>query len=506
MKKLIQFIKENYLFAILIIPFIVVCVINRIPDNDIWFLLSLGRTVLTKGFVIIEPLTIHEGLSYVMQQWGSAVSFWLLYENLGKIAILFFVLSILVLLFICFYKLTKLLSNNKNISIIITTCVFTLISGFIVSRPQIITYLILLLELLFLENYVKTNNWKCLIGLVPLSIILINVHAAMWLFLFLFLLPYIVNGIYIKKITIDKYKLKPLLVVAVVMFLVGFINPYGIDNITYIFNSYNLPGLSDNIAEMKAVDINHIVCFISFGLLCILILLDRYVKKFKLDIRHICLIFGTYFLFLSHAKCYPYFIFSYFIAISYGIKNIKFPEFNFNKCVNLIIVCKSLLRATCLMLFISLFVMIGFMFKYYSFTTFTIFDGDSEVVADYIEDNYNLEDVRLFTYFDDGGYYQFRGIKTYIDPRAEVFFKKLNKEKDIFTEYLKIYNDEVDFDYEKFLYKYNFTHLVVFPDTLIDKYLDESEEYEVVYTVKYQYDENKIYQKLYALNSLDVSE
>ena len=87
--------------------------------------------------------------------------------------------------------------------------------------------------------------------------------------------------------------------------------------------------------------------------------------------------------------------------------------------------------------------MIGFMFKYYSFTTFTIFDGDSEVVADYIEDNYNLEDVRLFTYFDDGGYYQFRGIKTYIDPRAEVFFKKLNKEKDIFTEYLKIYNDEV---------------------------------------------------------------
>lgn len=505
MKKIVQFIKDNYLFSLFIIPFIAVCIINRTPDNDIWFLLSLGRAVLTNGFVTVEPLTIHEGLSYVMQQWGSAVSFWILYDNLGKFAILFFILGILVLLFMCFYKLTKLLSNNKYIAIIITTCVFTLISSFIVSRPQIITYLILLLELLFLESYVKTNNWKYLIGLIPLSIILINVHAAMWLFLFLFLLPYIVNGIYIKKITIDKYKLMPLLIVTIIMFFVGFINPYGIDNITYVFNSYNLPGLRETIAEMKAVDINHIVSFISFGFLCLLIILDRYVKKFKLDVRHICLIFGTYLLFLSHAKCYPYFVFTYFIAMSYGLKKVKLPKFNLKKYMNLIIVLKSLLRATCLMLFISLFVVLGFMFKYYSFTTFNIFDGDSEIVADYIENNYDLDKVRIFTYFDDGGYYQFRGMKTYIDPRAEVFFKKLNKDEDIFTEYLKIFNDDVYFDYEKFLAKYKFTHLVVFPDTLIDKYLNDCEEYEVVYTVKYQYDENKIYQKLYALKDLDIS-
>ena len=111
----------------------------------------------------------------------------------------------------------------------------------------------------------------------------------------------------------------------------------------------------------------------------------------------------------------------------------------------------------------------------------------------------------IISLLGDGGYYQFRGMKTYIDPRAEVFFKKLNKDEDIFTEYLKIFNDDVYFDYEKFLAKYKFTHLVVFPDTLIDKYLNDCEEYEVVYTVKYQYDENKIYQKLYALKDLDIS-
>ena len=60
----------------------------------------------------------------------------------------------------------------------------------------------------------------------------------------------------------------------------------------------------------------------------------------------------------------------------------------------------------------------------------------------------------------EGGYSEYRGIKSYIDPRAEVFLKANNHQKDIFQEYYAL-QATGQLTPEEFLKRYSFTHLLV---------------------------------------------
>ena len=50
-------------------------------NNDLWFLLASGKYVLERGIPHIEPLTLHEGLSFVVQQWLTSVIFRLIWDR-----------------------------------------------------------------------------------------------------------------------------------------------------------------------------------------------------------------------------------------------------------------------------------------------------------------------------------------------------------------------------------------------------------------------------------------
>ena len=74
---------KKMMFLYFNIPLIIVLA-WQINYNDIWFLLNHGRYILNNGFPTIEPFTIHQNFSFVMQQWLSAVIFYLSYSVLGK--------------------------------------------------------------------------------------------------------------------------------------------------------------------------------------------------------------------------------------------------------------------------------------------------------------------------------------------------------------------------------------------------------------------------------------
>ena len=67
-------------------------------DNDSWFLLNHGRYVIEHGFPNIEPFTIHDDFSFVMQQWLFSVCYWWLYRRLGKwgIIVCLYIVGILI--------------------------------------------------------------------------------------------------------------------------------------------------------------------------------------------------------------------------------------------------------------------------------------------------------------------------------------------------------------------------------------------------------------------------
>ena len=504
--KIFRFLKNNWLFILFIIPFIFVCYGNKNPDNDIWFLLTSGRYVLQFGIPSIDPFTIHEGLSLIMQQWLSATILWQLYDWFGQIGLLFLFFLLFFCLSFMVYQLYYKTSNNKFLSILFSAIAMLLISEFIVMRPQIFTYCLLLLELYFLESYVYSSNKKYLWCLPILSLLLINLHASMWYFQFVFFLPFFINSFKIKKFTIQSYDIKPILKIMLLMVVIAFINPYGYKAFTFLFKSYGIDLINSYVREMKTIP------FDLYGksvlvLLLLVILSMNFFKKLKLDIRHICFLCGTTILTYMHFKCYPYFIFMAFYCLAYLfkdfsfkkiIKNIKFlKNIYVNKWVRTLF--NGFLVGSFIMLFLTLFYTGYHSIKYFSFHS-----GGIEKAVLYIKDNYDVDKVRLFIDYNNGGYAEFEGIKSYADPRAELFFKRLNGKEDIFEEFVKI-TSNTTFEIEEFVDKYHFTHMIVFYNYYyLDEYMKTRDDYEVVYKEYIEgYEGDYPYLKIYALKELE---
>jgi hypothetical protein len=77
----------------------------------------------------------------------------------------------------------------------------------------------------------------------------------------------------------------------------------------------------------------------------------------------------------------------------------------------------------------------------------------------YLLNNYNKKNISTYSDYDNGGFLEYNGIKSYIDPRAEVFYKSINNSENVFEEYYFLQTSETDIN--AFILKYNFTHLVI---------------------------------------------
>ena len=97
----------------------------------------------------------------------------------------------------------------------------------------------------------------------------------------------------------------------------------------------------------------------------------------------------------------------------------------------------------------------------------------------YLLENADPETTVLYTGYNTGGYAEYMGFRSYIDPRAEVFVKKNNGKEDVMLEYYRLQNG--DSYYKDFLDKYRFTHLMVSGSDALSVYLPHDDDYEMVY-------------------------
>ena len=59
----------------------------------------------------------------------------------------------------------------------------------------IVTFILFVLTILFIESYIKTNKKRYLFGLIIISIAIANIHVAVWPFFFVLFMPYIAEYI-----------------------------------------------------------------------------------------------------------------------------------------------------------------------------------------------------------------------------------------------------------------------------------------------------------------------
>lgn len=447
MRKKFFHLPTKYAYLYFFIPIALSIIVSTDYDNDIWFLLNQGRYVVTQGIPYIEPFTIHEGLDFVMQQHLAATIFYEVYHLLGAFGLSLLLIGVNLLILFFLYKIALVMSDNrKPLSIFFAVGVnILLLMNFIRTRPQIFTYLLLCILLYLLEKYQKEGKIKYLFLLPLLSLLEINLHASMWLMLLLFMLPYIVENTvsYFRSPQKIRVKVTPLWISLLFMIVFAFVNPYGLDAITYIFTSYGNNEINHLIFEMQYPDITTNAGMIVYGAILLVFLTYMFLKKPKLKIRHFCLLLGTTYLALTSYKSFAFFILGGIFPLVAYLKEY------FSKKQPLTLNSPLYRKA---LLLLSIITILPSFFLSYHLT------NPLEKVFDYLDDC--SEEVVLYTGFMEGGYSEYRGIKSYIDPRAEVFLKANNHQKDIFQEYYAL-QATGQLTPEEFLKRYSFTHLLV---------------------------------------------
>ncbi len=485
MKKIWEKIKKynpSYKICLLyfFVPIYLCAIVDMSRENDIWFLLNHGKYVIEHGFPVIEPFSMHHGFSFVMQQWLSAVIFYLTYSVLGKYGLLLVVNIINLLILYFTYKLCILLTDNRKRLSIILTCItdVLLLTSFIIPRPQIFTYLLLIITLYIMEKFIRFKDTKLIYFLPLISLLQINLHASMWFMIFLFMLPYIVS-LFINKLK-DKNdnRIFKLLIIMVLMFLVGFINPYTTKNMFYVFTSYGNMYINNSVIEMfppiKLLDSKALNIYTFLHYLTVLGIISIYIvnKKAKLNLANMLLLLGVLILATTSIRSYPLLVIGAVPFLGYNLKflfpNQKEIKYSIKDFFN---------RQYILVLIIFVTFLIGTLFiKKVSFT------NELKPGIDYLEKKHDLKSIVLYTNYNNGSYAEYRGLKPYIDTRAEVFLKSNNHKEDIMMEYYFIQNGLLDYD--KFINKYNFTHMIISKNDPILLNVSKDKRYRIIYKGK----------------------
>jgi len=466
--------EQKFLYFLLYIPCFL---LGKNLDNDIWFILNSGRYVLQNGIPHIEPFTIHQGMSFVMQQWLSAVMFWTTYNKFGEIGLVLFVVIFYMLFVYMTFKLCMLLSqDNFFVSYIVSLISIVLIRFFMVQRPYIFLFIIILIEIYLLEKYVQLNKNIYLVPLIFLSILLVNLEAAMWPILFVIQLPYIIDSFKFKFSFIEGhgYRKVALLISTLGMFAAGVINPYGIKAVTYLFHSYGYSEINNLVSEMKCPDINYLLGKIIFATIFLVFFAFIIYKKDKYKLRYCLLTMGTAYMAMSSVRSYPLFIICGIIPLSFYFKNINIKGFEIKSDK------KTLLLRKVLIILLASIVIFIFIFNNIQHSD----NNQQELIksTDYLQkyNNYDIKDLRVYSPYNEGGYLEFRGFKVYIDTRADVFLKSNNNKYDIMKEFVQLQSGDIY--YKNVLDKYNFEFLLVSKYDILYNYLNYDGNYKLIYS------------------------
>lgn len=267
------------------------------------------------------------------------------------------------------------------------------------------------------------------------------------------------------------------------MFLVGLINPYGIKNILYVTTSYGNFYINQSICEMMAPRLDGI--YLRFGYIThniygpftyilIFFVISIYIiyKKGKITLRYFLLLVGVTVLSLLNIKNLSLFMIGAILPLALYLKdffkidqkenNIKLPNH-----------IKSRFKIIIILLTIYTLIIS------YSVSTKSMNVVEIKNGVDFLIKNSKNKKMILYTEPGIGSYVEYRGLKPYIDTRAEIFLKANNKKEDIFKEYYLMEHQLLD--HQKFLNKYQFTHLIISKTDTLYKTVSTSKDYQVIY-------------------------
>ena len=540
-----------HVLAIFVIILFCFALTPKTLQNDTYYTIAIGEHILENGIDMQDPFSWHEDLPYTYPHWAYDVGTYLVYQlgeniGIGGFATIYIATAILaVVLGIVLYVALNKICKNPIISFAVTLGVMFLLKSFITARAQLVTYILFVLTVLFIEKFIETKKLRYAIGLIIIPIIIANVHLAVWPFYFVLYLPYIVeyiialissSDIYfkvsikhnknkLKKLTlknaseekinaltekIDKiqtkwdnaiakrekrrnnpYKIvltkkdnvKYLIIIMIICIFTGLLTPLGTTPYTYLIKTMQ-GNTMDNISEHLPLtlinDLKTLTVLVLF--LLILIFTDTKIKLCDLFMLAGLVLMS----FMSRRQVSMFDIVGAFIFAKLLVALInKYDKNGTEQAVNAITTIWGKIITVLLGILLCIAILRGKInYPYVDKSSYPV------EASDYILENLDLENIRLYNEYNYGSYLLFRGIPVFVDSRADLYTPEFNGTKndegeyegrDIFSDYLSISN--VSSYYENKFEQYDITHILIRNNTKLNMLISkDTEGYKKLYS------------------------
>lgn len=520
--------KKVLIFNIMAILLIVIFCISLAPktlQNDTFYTISIGEHILKNGIDMHDPFSWHD-LSYTYPHWAYDFIMYFVFIGYGMMGIYVSTCILSVVLGLAIYGVNCKLTKNHVISFFITMISMFLLKDYIAARAQLVTFILFILTIYFIEMFLETKKKGYAVGLIVIPILIANIHVAVWPFYFILYLPYI--GEYIiaiitdfimdRKITkkvlerkinrlskcenkeeklakvrikltklnikVEKakekrreakknpYKIiinknsttKWLICIMVICILTGLLTPLGTTPYTYLVKTMQ-GNTTQNINEhlpMTLIDHQYLLCLIALYLATLIF------TKVKIKLCDLLMIVGLAFLMLKTRRQSSMFILIGSVIINKLILEVL--ELYFNKKIE-----KTILNHITKIVWICIISLLtlGISLNFISIQNKAPYIDESAYpvqACDYILENIDVSKARFYNEYNYGSYMLSRGIPVFIDSRADLYAPEFNTPtgktedgKDIFMDFMNISN--IGTFYDTKFDEYQMTHVIVYKNS-----------------------------------------
>ncbi len=192
--------KDKIIFNIVAVISIVIMAIAVSPktmQNDTYYTIKIGEYIFENGINMQDPFSWHEGLPYTFPHWLYDCIMNITYKIGNWEGIYCSTCVFAIILGLIIYFTNSNISNNKFVSLIFTLLDIYLLKDFIAARAQLVTFSLFALTIYLLEKFINNPKKIYAVCLAFISLIIANLHCAVWPLFFILFLPYIAEYLFI---------------------------------------------------------------------------------------------------------------------------------------------------------------------------------------------------------------------------------------------------------------------------------------------------------------------
>jgi len=471
--------KAMVITSIIMIILLCIAFTTKTFQNDTFYTIKVGETILENGLDMKDHFSWHE-LDYTYPHWLYDIMIYKIYDIGGIEAIYISTVVTFIMIGIAFYFVTLKRNKSYFVSLLFSILAVIMLARFVTARAQLITYLLFILEVFFIEQLLEKKQKRYIIGLFILCILIANMHGAVWPFYFILMLPYLFEyivaaiyekiknkpqlGIFNQKLELVKNKnVKTLFVVFIISLALGLLTPIGDVPYTY-FIKIMQGNTMEYIEEHKALILIQNLFVIGYLAIMLIPLIFTKVKVRLSDLAMMGGLLFMAFLSIRHIALLGIVGMFYLCRLICNIGKI-----NGKKPLDFNLPWYGIFVVT-----VTIIITSGFVYNVNSkgiFIDETIYPVK---MVDYMEKNLDMDKVKLYNDYDFGSYLLYRDIPVYIDSRSDLYTEPFNNDFDIFNECMHITEK-----YGRVFKKYGITHILIYKDTELNQILAASPNYEL---------------------------